>query len=299
MGGPGPNASTHVYDCHVTSVKTDGVLYLGDFTSRNPPPKAIHWRTTKRLAPPNLVGIVRLQAGGSTLADSDSIKWGEVVYHGDYRNEERRRQNGELAVNMFSIIENDLDYFTEGCKIAVIDCMCFVPEWIPVLKALEAQKQARLPFDDGRYLNLRRDQPVICGAPTMQISESNSISASDRAKLVGSVVFHSSLEPIREIRGDSSLAEELASRLENLVKRTTLDKMQLVSFVESLKNPVHTTQVSGDGPTDFGMPSLATLLVSSRLTLVPDALQTSITTGAAWHWEELLGCRSREGSARG
>ena len=53
-GGPGQQASTHIYDATIKHVDPDGVLYLMEFKSRNPPPNAIHWRTTKRLASPNL-----------------------------------------------------------------------------------------------------------------------------------------------------------------------------------------------------------------------------------------------------
>ena len=36
----------------------------------------------------------------------------------------------------------------------IIDCQTFVPEFIPVLKALEKQRQMPVPFQDGALLNL-------------------------------------------------------------------------------------------------------------------------------------------------
>ena len=130
MGSPGPGASTHIYDARVKSVETDGKMYLVEFKSRSPPPNIIHWRTTKRLSSPNLVGIVRLQSTGQALVQSDRIKWAEISYHGNPRDEDRRRQNGDLAVNLSSIVDFDPDFFEDGQSVAVIDCMCFVPEWV-------------------------------------------------------------------------------------------------------------------------------------------------------------------------
>jgi hypothetical protein len=119
LGGPGQSASTHVYDCKVKHVQADGVLYLVNFKSRNPPP-SIHWRTTKRLSPPNLVAIVQVRSKGAALNDSDRIKWGEIVYHGHNRDEDRRREAGDLAVNISSIEETDPDFFEEGAYVAVV-----------------------------------------------------------------------------------------------------------------------------------------------------------------------------------
>lgn len=72
-GGPGPNASTNVYDCDVARIPSDGVVYLKGVISRKPPLAPIHWRTTKRLSQHNLVGIVRLQASGAALLETDPI----------------------------------------------------------------------------------------------------------------------------------------------------------------------------------------------------------------------------------
>lgn len=122
--GPGQNASTHIYDCQVGYASQDGVLYLKNFKSRNPPLKAIHWRTTKRLLPPNLVGLVKISVRGCPLLGNDKITWGEVVYHNSHTgDEERHRNKGELAVNISSIIDCDPDMLEEGANVAVIDCM--------------------------------------------------------------------------------------------------------------------------------------------------------------------------------
>lgn len=250
MGGPGQKASTHVYDCKVKYVDSDGVAFFTEFESRNPPQTQIHWRTTKRLSPPNLVGVVALKSKGNTLEMTDLIKWGEIVYHGYSRDEEKRRQNKQLAVN-FSTIGTDFEpeYFEEGSYVAVIDCMTFVPEWIPVLKALQSQSQARLPFDNGRYLNLMKDNPVDDQNSVLDTMSPEEVASVDISNLIDNMVEMSALEPIKEVRRDKQLRSELVSKLGHLVTATTLDKMQLVSFIDSLRNPVHLTQVSDSRPT--------------------------------------------------
>jgi hypothetical protein len=241
LGPKGQRAATHIYDATVKSVSADGILYVSNFESRNPPPNSIHWRTTQRLSPPNLVGVVKLRAEGVALVDMDRIKWGEVVYHGHNRDEERKRQSGQVAINLSSITEFEPDYFDEGACVAIIDCMTFVPEWIPVLHALESQMKTRLPFDNGKYLNLWKDKPVESKSALDDLS-ADAIFAADRHRLIENMVNESLLEPIREVRRDETLRAQLVVQLEKLVVQTTLDKMQLISFIDALHNPVHLTQ---------------------------------------------------------
>jgi hypothetical protein len=75
------------------------------------------------------------------------------------------------------------------------------------------------------------------------------MAARGSAALIKEMINSSQLEPIREVRRDEKLMKMLLSKLEQLVASTTLDKMQLASFVESLRNPVHLTQ----GPPGTGM----------------------------------------------
>ncbi|KAG2521545.1 hypothetical protein JM16_006188 [Phytophthora kernoviae] len=48
---------------------------------------------------------------------------------------------------------------TLGEAVAIIDCQTFVPEFIPVLKALENQQQMPVPFQDGALLNFATLDP--------------------------------------------------------------------------------------------------------------------------------------------
>ena len=56
---------------------------------------------------------------------------GEIVAHGDQRDEFRRRESGQLAVSL-SNISDAHDILQKGDAIAIIDCFTFVPEFIPV-----------------------------------------------------------------------------------------------------------------------------------------------------------------------
>jgi hypothetical protein len=110
-----------------------------------------------------------------------------------------------------------------------------------VLKALESQQNSRIPFDNGKHLNLWKNDPVSFTSCTASASP-NDVFNAPRASVLEEMVRDSSLEPIRDIRLDSSLREELVAQLEHLVFETTLDQMQFLSFIDSLRNPVHLTQ---------------------------------------------------------
>jgi hypothetical protein len=199
---------------------------------------------------------------------TDPIKWGEIDYHGHSRDEDSKRLSGQLAVNLSSITEFEPDYFSDGAFVAVIDCMTFVPEWVPVLRALESHKHTRLPFENGKYLNLWKGDPVDTSNSVLDASTPDSVFVSDRSELIEKMVDESALEPIREIRRDEILKNELMVELENLVVETTLDKMQLISFIDSLRNPVHLTQgPPGTGKSYLGVVLVRALLIIRRLWL--------------------------------
>jgi hypothetical protein len=119
--------------------------------------------------------------------------------------------------------------------------MSFVPEWIPVLKALESQQNSRLPFDNGKHLNLCREDPVSC-LSVLDSSSPGAVFSANRSSVIEEMIDSSQLEPIKEIRRNPSLRDELVVTLERLVTETTLDETQFVSFVDALRNPVHLTQ---------------------------------------------------------
>ncbi|KAJ9438061.1 Helicase required for RNAi-mediated heterochromatin assembly 1 [Diplonema papillatum] len=267
LGPAGPKAFTHTYNAIVART-TDDSVHLQSVASRNPPTKfQINWKTTGRLACPNLVAIIKLPCFDSRIKPSDRIHWGELKQHpvpktdGRFaaNQEWRKRENGQVLVNMMSINPRyDHECFEPGQPVAVIDCMTFVPEWVPVLKALEQLLQDGLPFDDGRWLNLCRDSPVV-QADTPEIED-----CSTTADLVDELLATSQLDPIADIRnlgGHSGKGKLLAQQLTQLLEDATLDDMQLVSFLESLSNMVHLTQ----GPPGTGKSYLGVVLVRALL----------------------------------
>ena len=108
---------------------------------------------------------------------------------------------------------------------------------------MTALREGRLPFENGKHLNLWREQPI---PPAFSVLDSatdiQQIVAAPANQLIQNLVEKSQLEPIREIRRDEALKQQLVNDLENLVTSTTLDPMQLCAFVDALCNPVHLTQ---------------------------------------------------------
>jgi hypothetical protein len=177
----------------------------------------------------------------------------------DFRQEGRLREQGKVKINIASIQEWDgahdvEDVYPVATQVVIIDCMIFCPEWIPTLRALESMSRTRLPFEDGRHLNLCRTNPIV--PVLLDISTSPT---SSNEVMVEAMLDASQLEPIREIRR-SDLRSTLATRLVELMDETTLDPMQCQAFLKALCNPLHLTQ----GPPGTGKVRLA-FLVHSRI----------------------------------
>ena len=156
--------------------------------------------------------------------------------------------------------------------------MTFVPEWLPVLHALDKQFETSLPFENGRLLNLWRESP--CDLSNSVAEDGDAAADLDMmnvSALIEGMVKESKLDPIREIRRDPALCSSLKAKLEGLVKETTLDRMQLVSFIDSLRNPVHLTQ----GPPGTGKSYLGVVIVRALIIIRDLWLKKSQTIGSA------------------
>ena len=265
--GGSHGASTHLYDAIVRSVDVDGKMRVEKFASRNPPQHAIHWRSTKRLASPSLIGVVHLGArsgapsnkiNGRGLRLSDPILWGEIVNIRQHPKDEAvEKQNGNLCINMLSITGKfDPDQFAEGDVVALLDAQTFVPEYIPVLRAFEPLAQQTLPFDDGALLNLWQSRPADT-SNTIGHGAAEYGNATDIDQRVSDMIRNSKLQPIKEIRHNEVLSRLLQNQLADLIRKTTLDKGQMVNFIDALRNPVHLTQ----GPPGTGKSYLGVVLV--------------------------------------
>ncbi|XP_065661939.1 uncharacterized protein LOC136084823 isoform X2 [Hydra vulgaris] len=273
MGPAGPCASTNIYDCQVTKVDYEGRIYMNAVESRKPP-NQIHWRSTRRLSSANLVGLVKLSAQGASLNYNDIIIWGEIVSHGDPRDEFKRREEKCLCVSIVTINNSKfLENIKKDDYIAVIDCMTFAPEHIPVLKALDIQKVSTLPFQKGALLNIGIDKDItnfeICSQKLNSFIDEKIPLSSFKTKLemiIDLIIDQSQVHPIVCIRGDEKKASKLREQLTHLISSTTLDNKQLQSFAEALIEPVHLTQgPPGTGKSYLGVVVVQALIIIQKL----------------------------------
>ena len=264
-GPPGRHGSTHIYDATIRDLCFDGRVFFHHLSSRRPPETSVHWRTTKRLSCPNLVGIVKLSSREATCRLSDRIIWGQIAVHGQSRDEHSYRERGEVAVSLIKVsAEHDLlsvNHPSEswgefgllkGDHVAIIDLQTFSPEFIPVLQALETQRASRMPFKNGSLLNISKTFHHDSGSLIIEtLSESafsgrphddGEIEDCSIDEQIDQLLNESDLDPIVQVcRSDSSRAT-LKQRLVELVVKATLDHGQLESFLNSLRHQVHCTQ---------------------------------------------------------
>ncbi|KAI9099988.1 hypothetical protein DFS34DRAFT_684986 [Phlyctochytrium arcticum] len=256
-GPPGPSASTHIYDGNVTRVSLDNRVYIEHLETRRPPEEEIQWRTSRRLQSPNLVGLVKLPSRGSSLNIQDCIHWGQVVNHA---------QRGKLAISLFKDLladQNDGSLFQTGGQVAIIDCQTFAPDFLPVLTALDALRQAGLPFKDGRLLNLstRKSANANLTQAGEQLAKIGSEVPVDADRRITSLIEESQLDPIVQIRRHTGGKQRLYIHLKMLVDEATLDNAQLTSFLGALRHPVYCTL----GPPGTGKSYVGVLIVHALI----------------------------------
>ncbi|KAJ3141908.1 hypothetical protein HK100_005562, partial [Physocladia obscura] len=287
LGGPGPSAASHVYDGIVSKISFDGRVYIKNFSSRKPPQKEIHWHTSKRLQAPNLVGLVKVSARGSTVSSDSKIIWAEITKHSWNSREDEFRKNGQLACSILQLgnffgdssgLVADIFAFQAGDFLVVIDCQTFVPEYIPVLKALEVLRQTSpWPFNDGTLLNISQKRSREAEKQTLVITDLKDFSDDDSDHLVlfgkdieinnetrfaiEKLISESELDPIVQIRRVLRARLQLEKKLMELVQSATLDEGQFESFLGSLKYPVHCTQ----GPPGTGKSYLGVIIARALL----------------------------------
>jgi len=259
-GPPGPGASTHIYDGAVAHMSYDNVVYIENIESRKPPQNPIHWRTTKRLASPNIVGIVKVSNRCASLHLNQRIIWGEIVNHkttDPNQREELFRERKQLAVSLLNLFENvgDIDVLARGDFVVVIDCQTFSPEFIPVLKAMETQRKVNVPFNNGQQLNLSRSVSPVSYPTVFEGIEKNF--SNDMEWMVD----NSLLDPIIQIRRDERARLILIDLLRRLMIKSNFDEAQRKSFISALLHPVHCTQ----GPPGTGKSYLGVVITQAFL----------------------------------
>eukprot|EP00727_Mastigamoeba_balamuthi_P013907 m51a1_g9139 hypothetical protein (3447) ;mRNA; r:63647-74936 len=287
-GPPGPRACTHIYDCTVGSkVDWDGRVTFKDFASRKPPAIEVHWNSSKRLSTSNLIGVVKIASRGAALNLSDHVVWGEIVLTDRQQDRMETAYRAEkmftaallqysLALNQSPAAAKDGPDLQPGDSVAVIDFRTFVPEYVNVLAALEAQKRLPLPFNNLGLLNMSRKHHLSAPASTIsppraepEGAEQSGVDSALTACPPSSEIEHridqmlraSTLEPIVQCRAKAYT--RLRVQLTSLVGRATMDPGQFESFLAALTHPVHCTQ----GPPGTGKSYLGVVLAKAMLIL--------------------------------
>jgi len=262
-GPPGKSASTHIYDGTITKINYDGELFIADLQSRRPPEHEIHWKTTRRLACANLVGIVRIENRFSSLRLSDGIVWAQVHAHGDSYDEWKYRKEQKLMLSILSgreipdveTVANNPPYGFNFCideNVAIIDCQTFVPEFIPVLAALEGQKMQRLPFHDGTLLNINGTNRIgymqdYSGIRDNETENKIRVSKVEQSSLQANINNQptSTFELVScgESMNDEATAESEFMLCGMGMKGETMCKVNLSSFVANAKNDSSTFDI--------------------------------------------------------
>ena len=267
--------STNVYDGVVDSFSWERKLSLKGITCRRPPENGIHWKTTYRIAVPNLVGIIKLDAKNGEILPSYNIYWGEIC--------STDRNKFEISVMLYDFY--DYINIRSGDHIAIIDCITFAPEYIPVLLAIEDQQKYGLPFDDGKLLNISNNNftkseyleiiSTLKNIYEIDIQRRINIKEIDVRRqayinninnLIKEVISKSNLVPIQQIREDPEKLMELLDELSLLVVRDSLDKGQLESFLSALLFEVHCTQgPPGTGKSYLGVTLTCALFIIQKI----------------------------------
>lgn len=254
VGNPGLHASTDIYDAVVDreSVRREGSIYIAsNLQSRKPPRIAPNWKTSYRLQPCALIGIVKLGSSREPLKRSSSIYWAEVVPV-DAKNgsdfDWQARANGKIAFRLLSrgdcpALSVDADSLLElGTCLAIIDLRVFVPEVISVLSTF-AQESFKSHLDQIPFI-----QCLIGQSPGVNLNLNYALS---KTTVIAEAIKGSEIELIKRLTPDS--LARLTQRICQLEQVKSLYGTQLEAFVDGLAGAVHCTQ----GPPGTGKVTLS------------------------------------------
>jgi hypothetical protein len=260
MGPSSANSCTDIYDATIFGSHIYGdslVLDIFDTLSRKPPKEKVNWRTSYRLQPNMLVGVICVPYRNMELNPSMKIHWGEIVLKDSngFFEEFSRREANKISIRLFS--RSDFpemalihESFVNNSHLVIIDLRVFVPEVMTVLCTL-GQKS----FLDGfqkvsfsKYL-LNPD----CKDESLEIEKTFSSSSSLRAQLE-IALDATSIDYLSTISNeDKTKIVEKISRLEMV---QTLDQTQRESFIYAIMKPLHCIQgPPGTGKVCIPLPS--------------------------------------------
>jgi hypothetical protein len=247
MGPSSLNASTDIYDATIQSIQLHGdahLLHLKNVLSRKPPKENVNWKTSYRLQPSMLVGVIHLHGRNLDLRSSMKIHWGEIILQ-DKKNgpqqEYIRRKDQFLSIRLLSrsdcpdlIVSHDMK-FSRDSHVAVVDMRVFVPEVMTVLSTLGQRSFldgfTRVSFS--KYLLSPEYQDTSPSLP----SELSSASLYDHLRVAFQRTTIDCLSTLSEER-----KEIILQKICHLQVVQSLDRTQREAFVHALLRPLHCTQ---------------------------------------------------------
>ena len=244
IGPSGPHASTDIYDAVVDreTDRREGVVYmLSSVTSRRPPKMPPNWKTSYRLQPSALVGVVRLATPNQRISPRSIIQWAEIVpviaqngLIGDWK----CRQEGRMAIRLLSrgdcaALSNEADTPLERrCHLAVIDLRVFVPEVISVLSTISSDAFAN-------HLSQISFAARLIGQNDA-LSQYNYEALGTVSDNVSKAIECSEIDFIHRL--DHSVRKNIADQICAIPQVQTLYGTQLEAFCGALASSMHCTQ---------------------------------------------------------
>jgi hypothetical protein len=247
MGSSGINASTDIYDGTIQSIQLNGdahFINLRNVLSRKPPKENVNWKTSYRLQPSMLVGVIHLHGRNLELRSSMKIHWGEIIIQdkkGGPQLESQRRKDQYMSIRLLSrsdcpdlATSHDMK-FSKDSHVAVVDMRVFVPEVMTVLSTLGQRSFldgfTRVSFS--KYL-LSPDYEDAC--PNLP-SELASVSLYEHLSMAFQLTTIDCISTLSEDR-----KQKILQKICNLQVVKTLDRTQREAFVHALLRPLHCTQ---------------------------------------------------------
>jgi hypothetical protein len=267
MGPSGVNASTDIYDGTISSSQIQGdslVLDIFDTLSRKPPKEHVNWRTSYRLQPNMLVGIICLSIRNMELNPSMKIHWGEIVIKDKEKGifeEFSRRESNMISIRLLS--RSDFpemtpihETFLNNSHLVIIDLRVFVPEVMTVLCTL-AQKSFLDGFQKVSFTKFLLNPDC----PDEKSLEMMTLPSSSLQAQLEIALGATSIDCLSTISQDKKT--KIIEKICRLKMIQTLDKTQRESFVYALMKPLHCIQ----GPPGTGKVCNLSLCLSLTLSL--------------------------------
>lgn len=138
------------------------------------------------------MGVIILDRPNLPLSKSDRIYWAKIDIVRGYNVQREPLKHLDLL-----LLDQRDNAFSGNESVAILDCRTFVPEHIPVLKAISFQRADSFPFDNGKLLNIGHRRPP----PDLELPAlSEHMELEDLIPLVHKALLESDLVAIIQIR---------------------------------------------------------------------------------------------------